>query len=548
MLPKFLLQPQQVAPIENADDCPKAAIRSFPEVGSRFVVGSMRRTVTQRCLVTQFRRLGVAGLCLSTGCALPHPKPQPPGPLPLAAAPQPTTVSTVHIGQSSESAQTTQSSDIVPVHYDAASPVLLLDETGTVLAAPTIEVVANSSGMTLEGFLSLAYANNPAIRELAATTQKAAGFRNQVGLKPNPTVGYQAMQLADEGTDQHTLFFEQEFVTGNKLQYNRAVLNETLRAQLAELEAQRQRVATDIRVKFFEVLAAQRSLELISEFSQVVEQGTEIAKLRLEAMEGSKIDLLQATIQQSEIALMKQQTQIRLEAAWKELVALAGVPDLPMAAAVGDLPATGQSLMWDALLAQIVSNSPEYQAAQIRIQRARLNLQRHNIQPQPNWVLQFAAGVDNGTDSGMMNLQLGAPLPIHNQNQGNIAAARAEYCRAVLEAERIERAIQMRLASVGGEYDQATAAAQLYSDTILPSALESLQLAETAYKAGETSFLQVLVARRTFFDSNLVYVNSQANLAQAQAKIDGFLLTGGLDEVRDESGDAALRDLTFTQQ
>jgi len=34
----------------------------------------------------------------------------------------------------------------------------------------------------------------------------------------------------------------------------------------------------------------------------------------------------------------------------------------------------------------------------------------------------------------------------------------------------------------------------------------------------------------------------------AQAKIDGFMLTGGLNSVRDDSGDTSLRDQTFSQQ
>ena len=67
--------------------------------------------------------------------------------------------------------------------------------------------------MTLGDFESLAFTNNPTIRELAATTQKAAGYRTQVGLRANPIVGYQGVQLADRGTDQHTAFVEQEFVT-----------------------------------------------------------------------------------------------------------------------------------------------------------------------------------------------------------------------------------------------------------------------------------------------------------------------------------------------
>ena len=65
-----------------------------------------------------------------------------------------------------------------------------------------VGLAATPSVMSLADFESLALGNNPTIQELMATTQKAAGFRTQVGLRANPTVGYQGNQLADQGTDQ----------------------------------------------------------------------------------------------------------------------------------------------------------------------------------------------------------------------------------------------------------------------------------------------------------------------------------------------------------
>ncbi|MFH1302500.1 MAG: TolC family protein, partial [Planctomycetota bacterium] len=103
--------------------------------------------------------------------------------------------------------------------------------------APTVnEQSALGSGMSLQELESIALANNPAIQELAASTQKAAGYRTQVTTRPNPMIGYQGQQLADRGTDQHLAFVEREFVTANKLELNNRVLNATLSAQLQELE------------------------------------------------------------------------------------------------------------------------------------------------------------------------------------------------------------------------------------------------------------------------------------------------------------------------
>ena len=148
----------------------------------------------------------------------------------------------------------------------------------------------------------------------------------------------------------------------------------------------------------------------------------------------------------------------------------------------------------------------------------------------------------------MMNFQIGAPIPVFNRNEGNISAAQAEFCRASIEVERIEKSIEARLAEVSQDYDSSLAAVIKYRDEILPNAAESLRLAENNYEIGETSFLQVLVARRTYFESNLRLVAAQSQLAQANAAIDGYVLTGGLDAVPDHSGDDSLRGLTFSQE
>ena len=147
-----------------------------------------------------------------------------------------------------------------------------------------------------------------------------------------------------------------------------------------------------------------------------------------------------------------------------------------------------------------------------------------------------------------MNLQVGLPIPVFNKNQGNIAAARAEYCRAVMEAKRIENAIRARLAIVSSDFETSLEAVNVYGADILPGAKEALTLAETAYKAGEMDFIQLLVARRTYFESNLQYVNAQSQLASARAKVDGFVLSGSLDAVIDRSGSDSLRGLTFGQK
>ncbi|MCE3016098.1 MAG: TolC family protein [Pirellula sp.] len=440
----------------------------------------------------------------------------------------------------SQAAYAHQSSQASGVVEPASVDVVMVD--------PVTSNEAIADGATLEGLLSLAFANNPAIKELAATTQIAAGYRTQVGLYANPMLGYQGQQLADAGTDQHLLFVQQQIITGDKRALNRAVLNEAVRAQVQELEAQKLRVATDIKTAYYDSLRIQEQLASIDQFFELLKQGVNAAEKRMQAGEGSKIDLLQTQVQLKQLELDRRQLSASLSARLREIVALAGMPNIQLQAVAGELPKLPANQDWKAVEDGLVATSPEYAAAQARIRQASEAIRRQESQPLPNLNVQFGAGVDNSTDSGMMNVQVGAPIPVFNKNQGNIAAARAEYCRAVQEAQRIDNAIRARLAIASGDYARAAEAVDMYLSELLPAAQETLDLAEGAYRAGEQDFIQLLVTRRTYFDTNLAYIAARAQLATAQAQIDGYLLTGALNAVINNSGDDSLRGLTLDQE
>lgn len=408
--------------------------------------------------------------------------------------------------------------------------------------------LSSEQAMSLADFESIALTNNPTIQALVATTQKAAGYKLQVGLRANPTLGYQGTQIADEGTDQHTVFISQTLITADKLQLNRRVLNEALRHQLLQLEAQKYRVATDVRIKFYVALAAQQRVQLVRDFQSVADKGLELAELRKKALEGSQLDVVQAKVLKNEIDLSRQQAEVNLAASWRELAAIVGSPQMMPTFLEGALPSSEQTQDWSTLASTLVVSSPEYQAAQARVCQARANLDRQCVQPIPNLDFQIAAGTDNSTNSGLINVQVGAPIPVFNKNQGNIAAARAELARASREVERIENSIKSRIGEVSRDYDSSMAAVEKYAKDILPNAAEGMRLADLAYKAGETNFVQVLVARQSYFDTNLQYIAAQAQLAGARARVDGYVLSGALDAVIDESGDDSLRGLTLSQQ
>lgn len=402
---------------------------------------------------------------------------------------------------------------------------------------------------TLQALQDLALRNNPAIKQAAAAASQADGVHNQTGLKPNPTVGYFAEEIGNEGAaGLQGAFVSQTFVRGDKLAWNEQVVGHEVQLRRWNEKAQRQRVLTDVRLQFINALAAQQRLELTRAFREVADQGVNISKQRVEAKFAGRADILQSEMQLSLVNLTIRQTETQLDAAWRQLAAVAGVPHLSRRHLQGELDTSEQSSDINQLLTNILSDSPLLAAAQYRVSRAKANLQRQRVQTVPNVTAQVGTGHDDATGDAFANVQLSIPIPAHNRNEGNIHAAWAEYCQATQNVRRLKMQIQHELAAQLQDYDSAAAAVQQYRDVIIPRADETLDLMKQAQAGGEYDFLRVLTARRAFFDANINYVNARQQLAAADARIDGLLLTGGLNAIANTPLSTGLRDQALNQQ
>jgi outer membrane protein, heavy metal efflux system len=394
----------------------------------------------------------------------------------------------------------------------------------------------------------LALQNNPALNIAEAGRTKAQGLYQQVGTRPNPTLGYFGQQIADRNTDQHGLFIEQEFVRGGKLALNRQVLAHTAQAQGHEINVQRYRLLTDVRTVFFAALAAQQRRDATLEFSKLADRGVEIAEARFKAEEGTRIEILQAETLVSEIALALDQAEIEYVGSWAGLSAIAGIPSATPIRLDFESVTPAEKPAWESELNQILATSPQLAAARAIVCEKQALIQRQKAQPISNITTQFGAGYDAATDHGLINLQVSAPLPTVNKNVGNISAAYADYTRAVENVERIERSIRSQMAQTSQAHDTAYAAVRIYEDEILPQVLKSMKLSESAYAAGELDFLQVLVVRRSYYEATIRLIAARRDLAQASAKVDGLFLAGGLDQPADYTDGDGIRSASIGGQ
>jgi cobalt-zinc-cadmium efflux system outer membrane protein len=395
-----------------------------------------------------------------------------------------------------------------------------------VLPGPTAETAA----LTLDAVEQMALVANPALAEAAARVRAARGQAYQAGLPPNPTFGYAASEIGNNGrAGQEGLYLGQEFVRGNKLELSRAV--ECREAQRLEqhFAAQRERVLTDVRVAFYNAYLAERRVDLSRSLQTIGGQSVATANALLQAQEGRRTDLLQAEIESQRATMDLTQAEANFRGAWRRLGAAVGQQDLPIQPLAADIDALNWSLSWDETLRRLWGESPEMAGAVAEIEKARIALTRARVEPVPNVTAQATVQYDDASNYAIGGAQITVPLPLWNRNQGGVAKAHGDLIAAQRRLDSVELRLQRDLADEYQAYETALARTVTIRDEILSRAQQTLQAATQAYGAGELNFLDYLTVQRTYFQANLEYLTALGSLCQSVELLRGLLLSGGYD-------------------
>ena len=383
--------------------------------------------------------------------------------------------------------------------------------------------------LTLAELEGIAFQNNPTLAAATARIQAARGRQVQAGLYPNPVVGFHATEIGNLGTaGQQGGFISQRFITGGKLQLDQAIAGKKIDEAHFRFHAQEQRVLSDVRVRFYDVLVAQRQLELTKELVRIGDNLEKATDRLLEARLGTENDRLQAQIRAEESHILHDNARNQHAEASRRLAAVIGLPMMQTTPLGGDLNDDLRSFDWDECYAMVQSNNPELMAAQARVHSASIAIQRARREPIPNVDLSVSVRHHNVTQNNVANVQVGIPIPIFNKNQGNIRSAKAKQMVANNEVKRIELDLQDRLAVAYRRYANARQQTERYSQRMVPKAKKSLELVTAGYEKGQVKYLTLLTAQQTYLQVNLSYLASLRELRVSSAVIEGQLLGGSL--------------------
>jgi outer membrane protein, heavy metal efflux system len=395
----------------------------------------------------------------------------------------------------------------------------------------------NQPTITLAQLEQMALTNNPTLAEAAALVREAAGRKQQSGLYPNPTVGYTGAQIRGgsfRGGEQG-FFVQQEIVLGGKLGLNRRIYQQEENQAQVEAQEQRQRVLSNVRLAYVAALAAQRTLELRRELSQLANQAVAVSHQLANVGEADAPDVLESEVEAQQADLDVTAAQQDLDRVWRQLAATVGKPDLPVERVAGDLE-QAPAVNPEELVEETVRDSPAVRIAELDVQRAQAVLARARREPIPD--LELRAGLQQNRELSELSnrpvglegfAEVGVQMPLFNRNQGNVAAARADLDRAHQEVTRVQLALRERAADYVQGYETSRDAVNRYKNQMIPRAQQAYQMYLMRYRQMAAAYPQVLIAQRTLVRLQVGYVAALESMRTSALVLQNYLLTDGLE-------------------
>jgi cobalt-zinc-cadmium efflux system outer membrane protein len=371
----------------------------------------------------------------------------------------------------------------------------------------------------LPGMVAYALNHHPAL-QAARYRQDASRERIEAsGWLPDPMVvyGYYA-QATDK---RQSVEVAQSIPWPGRLSRETAVAREAAQASDYMTWVATDEVVLAVRRDYAELVYVRRAEAIYQENIALLEQLESIIEQRVASNLANQADLLRVEIEKA-----------RLEEDWFSLHSLKEPAIARLNASLGreqsapvpeavTLPET--PLLPDDMLpeleARMRAENPQLLnlRAVTRVQQARTRLAETEALPD------FMVGAEWMDGIGMrdeVKVMVGMSIPLwQSRSRALVNEARAERRAAEAEYRYRHQNLDTAWQTAVYAWRDARRKVHLYRDRLIPRATQTLEVETRAYQSGETDFINLIDAQRTYLDFVLLLARSESDLLQAEATL-----------------------------
>ncbi len=372
---------------------------------------------------------------------------------------------------------------------------------------------------------------SPQIKAIRTSVAIAETRRAEASIRPNPELAYDIESLPGTpgalAARQETIKLVHPILWPGKIDARRAEANREVASAKADVLAREFELVIDFQRLFFETLTHQYGVKARQEGLNRLEEV--LTKLRARHDEGlaSSYDLSRLEAERGQIDAGLGLARIALE---KNRFLLKGRLGLKSSATLPPLSGDLEPRAAEEPEPGDVQKHPRVRILDRRIELAQSSLNRAERDGKPDLSL-FGGKLDfeqgptqNGFVAGIV-----VELPIHDQNQGEKASARAQQASLEMQRKALLKELETDLEAAKAAYEQRRDQLEAQRRTFLKRPAALLVTITASFTEGSHGLLELLDAYRLSRQSRLSYIDHAS--AVRKAWLDLQAATGHLPDV-----------------
>lgn len=378
--------------------------------------------------------------------------------------------------------------------------------------------------VTLEDVLELAMKRNPTLNSAKGGIRQSDGERIAAGAYPNPSVS----AVVGPGRTREALgdisFFERDVTVSQPLEWPgmRAARQRAAAAALAGSQATlgeaHLSIVSDVKVAFYQLLLAQRDMELTTQALALAQDLYRGIKARVDAGQARPFEAIKANVEVQTVSNDVSRAQNTVLAARARLDALTAGGLGSDFSIEGDFESSQRMFNRRAMIASALEQHPMLQRLGRMIERAEHQAvqERQSLIP---YVTVSGIYKQEAAERAYV-AQLSVPIPLWYRRQGEIAAALGAKERS--EAERVRAQNELATAITEHVQEAKTASQQIdvFEKGLLKQAEEAVRIARVSYQQGAAGLLDLIDAQRVYRHTLLQYAQARAAFSVALARLE----------------------------
>jgi len=364
--------------------------------------------------------------------------------------------------------------------------------------------------LTLHDVLTITRQVNPKLQSLDHLVKARQGAMQQADVALNPRIGLNA------GNRVQVLKIGQELEYSGKRAARTQVALAEVEVAKSELDLVVLELQQEVTKLFYDLLWAQKNVELLQNNLQITEKFLEAATYKFNQGFGNKLDVVKGQVEVARAKRLLKSTEQTLVVGQNRMKILLKMPSNNALLLKGDLFQTvfhfAKNL--DSLLLVAAQHHPALLAEKHRLKAAEYQVVVAQLSSKPNFDFELAGGVDQKEPTA--ELSINVPLALWDTKKGAKAEAQFQQKSQEYSVEEARNNITQQVMAAYFDYQTATASARLFEETLLREAKEAAANAQTAFETGGFRFLDLIDAQRTYLEAGLEYYESLRALRQAE--------------------------------